>query len=105
MSSGTVAKQAEQAKRTKYANLDASHHFVCPVGMQWRPQECWNQRLFSIPLGFRTLAHARRQLESESQGPISFSCNVRVSVAAQRGNAAAVLATFKGPMDLGGDGF
>ena len=28
MSSGAVAKQAEQAKRSKYAHLDASHHFV-----------------------------------------------------------------------------
>ena len=75
MSSGAVAKQAEQAKRSKYAHLDVSHHFV-PVAVET-----------SGVLGPE--AHHFQFLLQ------------RVSVAVQRGNATAVLGSMKGSTDLG----
>ena len=84
---GAVAAQAEQRKRLKYAELEASHHFV-PVAIE-TSGVCGPEALqFLHELGHRLKAETRepRSLQFLFQ---------RISVAIQRGNAAAVLGTIK----------
>ena len=85
---GAVAAHAEQRKRSKYAELEASHHLalvaiettgVCgPEALQF----------------FRELGH---HLKADTGEPrfLQFLFQ-RISVAMQRGNVAAVLGTIKG---------
>ena len=84
---GVVAAQAELRKRLKYAELEASHHFV-PVAIE-TSGVCGPEALqFLHELGHRLKAETRepRSLQFLFQ---------RISVAIQRGNAAAVLGTIK----------
>ena len=84
---GTVAAQAEQRKRTKYAELEASHHFV-PVAIE-------TTGVFG-PEALQFLRELGHRLKSESGEAQSFHfLQQRISVAIQRGNAAAVLGTMK----------
>ena len=84
---GAVAAQAEQRKRSKYAELEASHHFV-PVAIE-TAGVCGPEALhFFCELGHR--------LKAETGEPRSLQFLFqRISVAMQRGNAAAVLGTIK----------
>ena len=84
---GTVAAQAEQRKRTKYTELEASHHFV-PVAIE-------TTGVFG-PEALQFLRELGHRLKSESGEAQSFHfLQQRISVAIQRGNAAAVLGTMK----------
>ena len=83
MSSGTVAQQAEWAKRTKYAHLDASHHFV-PVAVE--TSGVLGPEALQL---FQGLGHRLREATGE-QRSYQFLLQ-RVSVAVQRGNMAAVV--------------
>ena len=80
---GAVAEQAEQLKKAKYAHLDNSHHFI-PVAVET-----------SGALGpealnfFRELGHRLRRMTGEPKS-LQFLLQ-RLSIAVQRGNAAAVL--------------
>ena len=84
---GAVAAQAEQRKHMKYAELKASHHFV-PVAIE-TTGVCGPEALqFLCELGHR--------LKAETGEPRSLQFLFqRISVAMQRGNAAAVLGTIK----------
>ena len=82
---GAVADQAEQNKRQKYAHLAASYYFV-PVAIET-----------SGVMGPEALAFIRElghRLKAETGEPRSLHFLLqRISVAMQRGNAAAVLGT------------
>ena len=96
-SSGAVAKQAEQAKKAKYAHLDASHYFV-PLAVETLGVLGPEALLFLRDLGHR--------LKEATGEPRSHQFLLqRLSVAVQRGNAAAVQGTLKGSMDSGWDGY
>ena len=96
MSSGAVAMQAEQAKRSKYAHLDASHHFV-PVAVETSG--------VLGPEAHHFLKDFGRRLREAAGEQRSFQFLLqRVSVAVQRGNATAVLGSMKGSTDLGWEG-
>ena len=83
--SGAVANQAEQRKTEKYAHLGASHHFV-PFAI-----ETWG--VFGSE-ALSLLEDIGRQIRAETEEPWSFQFLLQgVSVAIQRGNAAAVLGT------------
>ena len=96
MSSGAVAKQAEQVKRSKYAHLDASHHFV-PVAVET-----------SGVLGPEALHYLQdlgRHLREATWEQRSFQFLLQhVSMAVQRENAAAVLGSIKGSTDWDWEG-
>ena len=85
--SGAVAAQAEQRKRTKYTELEASHHFA-PVAIE-TTGICGPEALqFLHELGHR--------LKAETGEPRSLQFLFqRISVAMQRGNTAAVMGTVK----------
>ena len=96
-SSGAVAKQAEQAKKAKYAHLDANHYFV-PLVVETSGVLGPEALLFLRDLGHR--------LKEATGEPRSHQFLLqRLSVAVQRGNAAAVQGTLKGSMDSGWDGY
>ena len=84
---GAVATQVEQRKQLKYAELEASHHFV-PVAIE-TSGVCGPEAMqFLLELGHR--------LKAETREPRSLRFLFqRISVAIQRGNAAAVLGTIK----------
>ena len=84
---GAVAAQAEQRKRLKYVELEASHHFI-PVAIEISGVCGPDALQFLYKLGHRLKAETRepRSLQFLFQ---------RISVAIQRGNAAAVLGTIK----------
>ena len=85
---GAVAAHAEQRKQLKYAELEASHHFV-PVAIE-TTGVCGPEALQFL----RELGHC---LKAETGEPRSLQFLFqRISVAMQRGNAAAVLGTIKG---------
>ena len=82
---GAVANQAEQLKRAKYAELAATHHFT-PVAVETTGVFGKEAQAFLRELG--------RRIRVETGEPLSFHyLQQRISVAVQRGNAAAVLGT------------
>ena len=82
---GAVANQAEQQKRAKYAELAATHHFI-PVAIETSGVFGKEAQAFLRELG--------RRIREETGEPLSFHyLQQRISVAIQRGNAAAVLGT------------
>lgn len=92
LKAGAVAAQAEQAKKTKYAHLDTSHYFV-PVAVETSGVLGPEALLFLQELGHRLRVATGEQRSQQ------FLLQ-RVSVAVQRGNAAAVLGSLRGSMDL-----
>ena len=88
---GVVAAQAEQSKVAKYAHLDTSHHFV-PFVVET-----------SAVLGEAAVDFTRdlgRRLCKATGEPRSREFLLqRISVAVQRGNAAAVLGTMGRRLD------
>ena len=97
MSSGAVAQQAEQAKRAKYAHLDASHHFV-PVAVE--TSGVLGPEALQL---LQDLGHRLREATGE-QRSYQFLLQ-RVSVAVQRGNRVAVVGSLGGSLDWGLEGF
>ena len=97
MSSGAVAQQAEQAKRAKYAHLDASHHFV-PVAVE--TSGVLGPEALQL---LRDLGHRLREATGE-QRSYQFLLQ-RVSMAVQRGNRVAVVGSLGGSLDWGLEGF
>ena len=97
MSSGAVAQQAEQAKRAKYAHLDASHHFV-PVAVE--TSGVLGPEALQL---LRDLGHRLREATGE-QRSYQFLLQ-RVSVAVQRGNRVAVVGSLGESLDWGLEGF
>ena len=85
---GLVAEQAEQQKKTKYADLLNTHHFV-PIGTE--TTGVFGPEAFSF---FKELG--RHPVCSGD--PLSFSHLLQqIGVTIQRGNTAAVLGTAPGP--------
>ena len=85
---GAVAAHAEQRKRSKYAELETSYHFA-PVAIK-NTGVCGPEALqFLCELGHRL------KVETGEPRSLQFLFQ-RISVAMQRGNAAAVLGTVKG---------
>ena len=88
---GAVAAQAEQVKVSKYAHLDTSHHFVPFVvetsGVLGKAAEEFTQEL------------ARRIYKATGEPRSRQFLLQRLSVAVQRGNAAAVLGSMGGRQD------
>ena len=83
---GVVAAQAEQLKRAKYAHLNMSHHFV-PFVVETSGVLGEATEDFTRDLG--------RRLYKATGEPRSREFLLqRISVAVQRGNAAAVLGTM-----------
>ena len=84
---GAVAAQAEQRKRMKYAELEASYHFV-PVAIETTGVHG--------PEALQYLRELGHRLKAETGEPRSLQFLFqRISVAMQRRNAAAVLGTIK----------
>ena len=88
---GVVAAQAEQVKVSKYAHLDTCHHFVPFVvetsGVLGKTAEEFTQELV-------------RRIYKATGEPHSWQFLLqRLSVAVQRGNAAAVLGSMGGRQD------
>ena len=82
---GAVADQAEERKRTKYAELTTTHHFVSLAVETTGVFGSEAQRFF------RELG---RRIRDESGEPLAYQYLFqRISVAVQQGNAAAVLGT------------
>ena len=80
---GLVAEEAEKKKRTKYAHLEESHYFV-PVAVETLGVFGPEARSFLQDLG--------RRIANATQDPLShLYLRQRISVAVQRGNAAAIL--------------
>ena len=82
---GAVAEQAEMRKSVKYADLQASHHFV-PVAIE--TSGVFGQEALSF---IRELGRRLRVKTGEPQS--HFYLQQRVAVAVQRGNTAAVMGT------------
>ena len=87
---GAVAKYAEQLKKDKYSHLEASHHFI-PVAVESSGVFGLEAQSFVKELG-RLLFHAMGDQNSKQH------LYQRISIAVQRGNAAAVLGSL-GPSD------
>ena len=82
---GAVAEQAEVSKSIKYADLQASHHFV-PVGIE--TSGVFGQEALSF------IRELGRHLQVKTGEPQShFYLQQWVAVAVQRGNTAAVMGT------------
>ena len=82
---GAIANQAEDRKRAKYAELLVSHHFV-PVAIE-------TSGVFGQ--GGSHLSESLGPVYKRRLGPQSYHhLKQRISVAMQRGNAAAVLGTM-----------
>ena len=83
---GAVAAAAEHRKRSKYCNLDATHHFV-PIAVE--TLGVLGQDARNI---FREIA---RRVTAVTNEPLSHqSLLQRVAVAIQRVNAAAILGSI-----------
>jgi len=90
---GLVAEEAEKKKCAKYAHLEESHHFV-PVAVETMGVFGPKTRSFLRDLGHR--------IANATQDPLSnLYLRQRISVAVQRGNAAAILGTSMGPDYVG----
>ena len=86
---GLVVEQAEQQKKTKYADLLNTHHFV-PIGIE-------TTSLFGLE-AFSFFKELSCHLRACSGDPLSFSHLLQqIGVTIQRGNTAAVLGTAPGP--------
>ena len=83
---GAVAASAEQRKKSKYAHLEATHHFV-PIAVETLGVVGEERSIFFKDLG-RCIAD-----ETQEQQSLQFLLQ-RVSIAVQRGNAASVLGTL-----------
>ena len=82
---GAVADQAEERKKAKYAELATTHHFV-PLAVETTGVFGSEAQMFFRKLG--------RRIRDESGEPLAYQYLLqRISVAVQRGNAAAVLGT------------
>ena len=82
---GAVADQAEERKKAKYAELATTHHFV-PLAVETTGVFGSEAQVFFRELGCR--------IKDESGEPLAYQYLLqRISVAVQRGNAAAVLGT------------
>lgn len=82
---GAVAAEMERRKREKYAHLDPSHFFV-PIAVETLGAVGPEAGLFFRDLG--------RRIAAATSEPLSHQHLLqRVSVAIQRGNAAAILGT------------
>ena len=78
-----MAEQAEQQKKTKYADLLTTHHFV-PIGIK-------TTSVFG-PEALSFLKELGRRLRAHSGDPLSFSHILQqIGVTIQQGNTAAVL--------------
>ena len=84
---GAIAEQAEVRKRAKYADLQASHHFV-PVAIE--TSGVFGQEALSF---IRELGHRLRDSVKTGEPQSHFYLLQRVAVAVQRGNTAAVMGT------------
>ena len=85
---GLVAEEAENKKHTKYAQLEESHCFV-PVAVETLGVSGSEARSFLQELG--------RRIANATQDPLShLYLRQRISVAVQRGNAAASLSPTVG---------
>ena len=83
---GAVAAAAEHRKRSKYSNLEATHHFV-PIAV-----ETLGVMGADAQSSFREVA---RRLGAVTNEPQSLQFLIqRVAVAIQRGNAAAILGSI-----------
>ena len=87
---GLVAKQAEEGKRSKYRHLAASHIFV-PVAVEISGVFGTEALEF-----IKELSHRLHQTTGEAKSGLYLL--QRMSVAVQRGNAAAVLGSFRTPL-------
>ena len=83
---GAVAAAAEHRKRSKYSNLEATHHFV-PTAV-----ETLGVMGADAQSSFREVACRLRAVTNEPQS-LQFLIR-RVAVAIQRGNAAAILGSI-----------
>ena len=91
---GAVADEAERRKRGKYSHLESSHHFT-PMAVESLGALGPDAQSF-----LRDLGRCLREAMSE---PSSYHYLLqRISVAMQRGNAAAVLGT-RGKLELAAD--
>ena len=78
-----MADQAEERKKTKYAELATTHHFV-PLAIEISGVFGSEAQMFFWELGHR--------IRDESGEPLAYQYLLqRISVEVQRGNAAAVL--------------
>ena len=83
---GAVAAEMDRRKRLKYAHLDTSHLFV-PLAVETLGVMGPEAGLFCQELG--------RRIAATTSDPLSHQHLLqRVSVATQRGNAAAILGTM-----------
>ena len=89
---GAVANEAERRNKAKYSPLEPSHHFV-PLAVE-------SLSLF----GPETLSFIRdlgRRIMDATQEPLSYHhLRLRITVAVQRGNTAALLG-YVGGVDMG----
>ena len=86
---GLVAEQAEQQKKTKYTDLQTTHHFI-PIGIE-------TTGVFG-PEALSFFKELGRCLRARSGEPLSFSHLLQqIGVTIQRGNTATVLGTAPGP--------
>ena len=86
---GLVAEQAAQQKKSKYADLQTTHHFV-PIGIETTGVFGPEALSFFKELGCH--------LRARSGEPLSFNHLLQqIGVTIQRGNSTAVLGTAPGP--------